>query len=262
MPLHSKGHYFMQNLFIPEKLRVGFQQRSDTYTGKLSYIIYYDLQGNIKRENSWQGWCDSSLGSIELDNTAQRGFIINKDVQRYGHFGSGRSIVRIYDPRDFEFEIGVDNLIAILMHSDVSKRDIAEECVFAWGGNGATLVLLPINSKEYQDAIAYTKRSSTTLDVKDLVPGYYYSKRKEEGALLYMGFYPWMDEAYSYNDGQYKLAYKGKKHIFWDPMANTKYRSPFVAFNPAQLSAQTDEPMDEKFSTILEKLQQSKHWKK
>lgn len=252
----------MQNLFIPKKLRVGFQERHDTYTGKLSYIIYYDLDGNIKREKSWSGWCDSRLGSLEIDNTPQRGFIINKDVQRYGHFGSGRSIVRIYDPRDFEFEIGVDNLIAILMHSDVSKRDIAEECVFAWGGNGATLVLLPINSTEYQDAIEYTKRSSTVLDVSHLVPGQYYTKRKDNGVLLYMGYYPWMDEAYSYEIGDYRLVSKGKKHIFWDPTANTQYYSSFVAFNPAQLSAPTDDPIDEKFSTILEKLQQSKHWKK
>ena len=31
------------------------------------------------------------------------------------------------------------------MHSDVSKRDIVEEMVYAW--NGKDLVLLPVNSE-------------------------------------------------------------------------------------------------------------------
>ena len=32
-------------LFIPDKLSVGFQNRSDTYTGKLAYVIHYDQKG-------------------------------------------------------------------------------------------------------------------------------------------------------------------------------------------------------------------------
>lgn len=32
----------MANLFIPQKLKIGFQKREGTFTGKLAYIIYYD----------------------------------------------------------------------------------------------------------------------------------------------------------------------------------------------------------------------------
>ena len=32
-------------IFIPKKINVGFQNRKDTYTGKLAYVIYYDEDG-------------------------------------------------------------------------------------------------------------------------------------------------------------------------------------------------------------------------
>ena len=40
--------------FIPKKIKVGYQDRDDTYTGKLAYVIYYDEKGKLRKENSWQ----------------------------------------------------------------------------------------------------------------------------------------------------------------------------------------------------------------
>ena len=40
-----KGH-----LFIPDKMKVGFQERDDTYTKKLAYVIYYGPDGKLKKE--------------------------------------------------------------------------------------------------------------------------------------------------------------------------------------------------------------------
>ena len=39
------------NIFIPKKINVGFQNRDDTYTGKLAYVIYYDEKGNYEKKN-------------------------------------------------------------------------------------------------------------------------------------------------------------------------------------------------------------------
>ena len=44
------------NIFIPTKINVGFQERKDTYTGKLAYVIYFDEKGKLRKETSWQGW--------------------------------------------------------------------------------------------------------------------------------------------------------------------------------------------------------------
>lgn len=43
-------------IYIPNKLKVGFQNRSGTYTGKLAYIIYYDQKGKLRKEPSWNNW--------------------------------------------------------------------------------------------------------------------------------------------------------------------------------------------------------------
>mgnify|MGYP003293415702 CR=1 FL=1 len=38
------------NIFIPKKIKVGFQTREDTYTKKLAYVIYYDTQGKLRKD--------------------------------------------------------------------------------------------------------------------------------------------------------------------------------------------------------------------
>lgn len=212
----------MANLFIPKKIRVGFQNRSDTFTGKLAYVIYYDEKGKIRKETSWLGWCDSKIPSVEIDNTPRNNYVFNKGIRRYSDWGgSGRSVIRVYDPRDFEFEITVDNLIGLLMHSDVSKRDIVEECVFAWAG--PELVLLPVNSEEYIQSVEYTAKQDKTISAKDLVKGHIYSQKKSDTKLTYIGYYKY----YQYDNwGWSRQIDKGKRHVFHD---GTNFVIPGVA---------------------------------
>lgn len=47
-----------EQLFIPEKIKIGFQNRQGTYTGKLAYVIYFDKKGVLRKETSWQSWRD------------------------------------------------------------------------------------------------------------------------------------------------------------------------------------------------------------
>lgn len=220
----------MDKMFIPKRIKIGFQKRDDTFTEKLSYIIYYDEKGKLRKEASWNTWIDKSIESVEFDNVPQAGYLFNKGVKRDGYWGSGRSVIRVYDPRDFEFEISVDNLMGILMHSDVSKRDIIEECVFAWAGK--ELVLLPVNSQEYIESVEYTKKQDQKITSKDLVEGYVYQAKKLDTPLTYIGYREWFDFVSGYvKDGKITSRYdyssnnrkyielhesKGKKHIFFD----------------------------------------------
>lgn len=43
-------------LYIPDKIKVGFQKRSDTYTGRLAFVTCLDAKGKLKSEKSWEGW--------------------------------------------------------------------------------------------------------------------------------------------------------------------------------------------------------------
>ena len=60
--------YMTDHYFIPRTIKVGYQERSDTYTGRLAYVIYYDQKNSLRKENSWKGWCNSKLGSNDFDN--------------------------------------------------------------------------------------------------------------------------------------------------------------------------------------------------
>lgn len=235
----------MADLFIPKKIKVGFQNRKDTYTGKLAYVIYYDEKGNLRKETSWKGWCDSSIPSVEFDNTPRNNYVFNKGIRRYSDWGSGRSVIRVYDPRDFEFEISVDNLIGILMHSDVSKRDIVEECVFAWAGK--ELVLLPVNSEEYQQSITYTEKQDKKVSAKELTKGFVYSQKKNDNKLTYIGYYNYYQNDYGYVQND-----KGKRHVFHDG-------SHFVIPSVGTLAECILEECVEDYAELVEKYMNSNH---
>lgn len=206
------------NLYIPKTITVGFQNRPDTFTGKLAYVIYKDEKNKLRKESSWQGWRDNKIAPVEYENVPTK-FVFNKNVDRHGYFGSGRSVMRVYDERDFEFEISMENLVGILMHSDVSKRDIVEPCVFAWAG--PDLVLLPVNSEEYQASLAYTKKQAENVSAKSLVKGHSYSQKKNEDVLTYIGYFNWYVEDTEYMNDSCQTRRRffknsGKKHIFYN----------------------------------------------
>lgn len=249
-------------LFIPEKIKVGFQKRDGTYTGKLAYIIYYDEKGVLRKEGSWQNWRDKSIKDIEVENKPQDGFIFNKNIQRTSyHFGSGRSVMRVYDPRNFEFEIDMDNLSCILMNADVSKSEINEKCVFGWSGKD--LVLIPVSSHEYKEAIAYTALQKTSVTTKDLVKGLTYKKKKDNDNYVYMGYFEWFKEDYIainmpttniYNSSRYRVIMKsqGKKHIFFNKV---KKFNEFMPLSASVLSECLTVEVDDDYADLLIRLE-------
>ena len=209
-------------LLIPKKCKVGFNLRSDTYTGKLGYVILHD--GKIwRKESSWDSWRDKKVNPVEIENVPHSGFHLNKGIERYGYWGSGRSMCRVYDDRGFEFEITIDNLMFILMGSDCSKRELAGEFVYSW--NGTELVLLPTNSEEYKSSQKFSKLQSDKVSAKDLIPGATYQTKGEE-ALIYLGKFNVnsFDEHYvNYKLGTSKTCSIRNKFVFYTPSESTKY---------------------------------------
>ena len=189
----------MANVFSAPKIKVGFQKRDDTFTGQLAYIIYYDEKGKLRKEKSWEGWRDKKIAAQEFDNSPMDGFTLNKDVKRYhgGWFSSNRTMIRVHDPRGFEFEVTTENLIGILMHTDCLRRGLVGQFVYAWVG--PELVLLPTNSEEYQNATKYTSGLGKKVKAKEMTPGVSY-KTKREGDVVFVGRFNW----YGYkNRGSY-----------------------------------------------------------
>ena len=176
----------MSQLYIPKKLKVGYVKRNDTYDGRLAYVVYYDNKGKIPKQRSFDNWVDKEIPTLEFDNTPFNGFVLNKSIPRYAwdHFGNTTTKIRIYDSRGAEFEITAENLLGILTQVDCVKRDLAGEMVYAWSGK--ELVLLPCNSDEYKQALAFTEARNQHLTSKQLVPGRVYINR-DNNKVVYLG---------------------------------------------------------------------------
>lgn len=176
------------SIMLPEKLKVGFQKRADTYNGKLAFITYFNMDGSVKNERTFENWTDDKIEKELFDNVPQKGFVLNKGVKRYSSFGGNNQKIRIYDPRGFEFEITVDNLVELTQYSDINYQEITQECILAWRGN--QIYLVPTNSQTYSELQNMEKASNVQVRIIDkkeaLVVGNSYAT-KSMPYLYYMG---------------------------------------------------------------------------
>jgi hypothetical protein len=199
-------------MFIPEKIKIGYQNRNGTYTGKLAYVIYFDNKGILRKEKSWESWRDKKIIPQEFSNEPTDGFVLNKGVggvrDSYNSWNTRSEYIRIYDPRDFEFEISVANLLFILQEtSSIKGKGLEGEFVYAW--NGTELVLLPVESAEYISCKEHTARQSKKLCAKDIKPGFSFLM-KNGTTVLYLGKYPYNTNPW------YGFHPIGNRHIFVD----------------------------------------------
>jgi hypothetical protein len=239
----------MTNVFVAPKIKVGFQKRTDTFTGQLAYIIYYDEKGKIRKEKSWEGWRDKKITPQEFDNAPMDGFTLNKDVKRYSGewFSSHRTMIRVHDPRGFEFEVTTENLIGILMHTDCLRRGLIGQFVYAWVG--PELVLLPTNSEEYQAAVKYTGGLAKKVSAKALVPGVSY-KTKREGDVIFLGKFNWYEYSGKNKYSRIKgLRGESKVMVFTKDEGKTFFKKTSAEF---LAEANSDQPVSN-FAELVEK---------
>ena len=290
-------------LFIAEKVKVGFNPRTDTYSGKLGYVIGFDGK-KWRKEPSWDGWryhhmdddtyqqkrreqyndriaqtkknhayyvseakknngynyykqyadmteeefvenqvgsyekftpslgrvsSDESLKPIEFDNVPTEGFVLNKKVGGYSNGWDHRSTYcRVYDPRGFEFEISVPNLLFILQECNAMKgKGLEGTFVYAW--DGKDLVLLPTTSADYQESQKFTEMQSQKIGVKDLVEGCTY-KTKQMEDYIYLGKFNWFTDNYQYSNDAHATTSCSKTHVFYK-VEKPKYGEHIESFN-------------------------------
>jgi len=209
----------MQKLNIPKQVHVGYQNRKGTYTGKLAYIIYTDAKGKVRKENSWQSWRDNEIDSDDFDNEPTSGFVLNKGVggqrQSWG-WNARNEYIRIYDPRGFEFEISVANLLFILTECNAYKgKGLEGEFVYAW--DGVELILLPVGCYEYKESMKFTALQSMKITKKDMREGLTY-QHKNTNTLVYMGRHKIRNLDSWYRDRLEQLLQDPDqpRHVFWD----------------------------------------------
>lgn len=265
----------MDKLFIPQTLRIGFQKREDTYTKQLGYVIYYDAQGKIRKEKSWESWRDKKIKAQEHENVPTEGFVINRNGggtrESYG-WNARHEFVRVFDPRNFEFEISIANLLYILQESNSMKgKGLEGEFVYAWAGT--TLCLLPVQSAEYQKCVQFTSLQSQKVSAKSLVVGRVYETKRQE-KLIYVGKHPYYELQTVYNKD--KNGYKDyrqstttlnskPRHLFVEDKEDSKnkwsnrpvYIRPLAGLTSLAREVSTDEVAN--FAKIMELVQKNQH---
>lgn len=158
---------------IPENIKVGFKNRTDTYTGKLGFIIHQEKR-KWRQEKSWENWIDKTIEPIEFKNELIEGYVINMNVggvkSGYDRWSTRQEKIRIFDPRGFEFEITPQNLLFILQNSSSIKgKGIEEACIFGW--DGKVLVLIPKSAPEYIEIEEYNFLKNAKIGLKELIVG-------------------------------------------------------------------------------------------
>jgi hypothetical protein len=208
----------LDKMTVPGKIKVGFHKRPDCYSGLLGYVIYQDAKGVWRKEKSWEGWRKKELDPKFFDNVPTDGFVLNRKVggakESWG-WNVRLEKVRVWDPRDFEFEISVPNLLFILRETDCSRgKGLEGKFVYAW--SGTELVLCPVNSQEYKDSVGFTALQTKTIKAKELVPGVTYLTKKQV-KLVYLGRF----DVYTHRNDEFeyrakKKTFPAKEYVFWN----------------------------------------------
>lgn len=177
-----------ERLNIPQTLKVGYQNRKDTFSGKLAYVTYINNKGEIAKQTSWEGWRDKKIEVGTYENKPLSGFVLNKStgVDRYS-WNRRVTWCRVYDPRGFEVEISVDNLLYILQESSCTNKELSGEYVYSW--DGKDLVLLPTCSVDYKLSTDLINKKEK-ITAKSLKIGSSYKSTLSE-EMVYIGKMDW-----------------------------------------------------------------------
>ncbi|MBR1454960.1 MAG: hypothetical protein IJ593_10030 [Lachnospiraceae bacterium] len=178
----------MDNLmFIPKELVIGFKEKSNTDTGKLAYIVYKNEKNKVMKEASFESWRDKNIDVVNIENKPVSGFVIEHKVgeNRYS-WNPRKAYARIKDPRGYEFEIDIDNLLYILANTTCVNSVIKDKLLYSW--NGSNLFLLPVNSEIYNKSIKHTNTrfKPESIAKNTLKIGATY-KHKNGTELVYLG---------------------------------------------------------------------------
>ena len=162
-----------------------------------SYEKYRAYIGNVTG--------DQSFNPVEYNNEPLDGFVLNKNA---GGTSSGwdhrQSYCRVYDPRGFEFEITIPNLLYILENAN-SIKGKGLDGKFIYGWDGKDLVLIPEGAPEYKRMVEYTANLGLKVAKKDLKVGGVYSNNHNNKVV-----YLCTAASYDYNEVN-----NGGKHLWF-----------------------------------------------
>lgn len=139
----------MKNMKFYDKYYVGFQKnryKNNEAFRILGFATYVAADKAFeKRKETVDRWRDKEIQPITFDNVPMSGFKICDVVSR--HHNDNKKF-RIEDPRGFELEIDVYNLMDIINKHTIVNGTIVEPML--WGREDTNNYLISSNSEEYK----------------------------------------------------------------------------------------------------------------
>lgn len=236
----------------------------------MAYVTYYDVKGKVRKETSWENWRDKKIDPVDHENIPTSGFVLNKKVGDYvSDWNHRQAYVRVYDPRGFEFEITIENLLYILENANSIKgKGLEGEFIYGW--DGKDLVLLPVESPDYKEISKYNEilHERNYIKSKHLIPGAIY-RTKDNQEFVYMGRFDywgtkWIRSEDINRDGHYANVNKGKHYYFAHKTTDYQnkeylYLLALKSLGERIIEAVTDECVDD-YAAMFDLLESNSHY--
>ena len=132
------------------------KEKDEDATAPLAFLVpYEDNAAGKKRMDSVDSWMTNSWHSTSMDprpglivdNKPMKGFKIVGFASRWS---TDNKTARISDPRGFELEIYIPNLVALIQDTTIVNGVIQDQLI--WAREGANNALISIHSEDYKTA--------------------------------------------------------------------------------------------------------------
>jgi len=149
--------------------------------GKQGFIV-----PETSNKQSVDAWSDGR--NMTFKNEAVSGFKIVDCTERCGSYYSNNTVIDIEDPRGFQLQISVGNLIALMEDYDIKQGEIMGSCL--WARDKNQIYLVSTQSELYKKTLQTTVvRNSAKGKIKDLSVGDVVLIGKDETKYIYIGTY-------------------------------------------------------------------------
>lgn len=154
----------MPNL-CPPKIVIGFQKRENAMDGNLAFITYRKPDGTIFNEARFKKWLDGSIEIIEADNNPRSGFVLGQSVIHGNSFSGNIYNIRLFQVHnEVEFEVPIEDFLALTTYTNVNRRYVEGDCVFYW--ENTRLHIISVDDPEYVKIKEYSQQVYSSEVVK------------------------------------------------------------------------------------------------
>jgi hypothetical protein len=222
--------------YYKEYIDMGLDKYLKRYVGS-----YKEFQPNLGRVSF-----DKGIVPVEYPNEPLEGFVLNRKAGGYSSGWNHRqTYCRVYDPRGFEFEITIPNLLYILENANSSVGK-GLEGKFIYGWEGKDLVLVPENAPEYKEMIKFTELQDKKVSKKELIPGGIYLT-SDNRKVVYLE----SAHSYGYNNlrSESKVLWFMSKYVYDNGETHN-----YIQINPIGTIKEYTGEIDDNYADYMEQL--------